>query len=482
MNRYSLKFTERIYEKEYQNQQQEQLRQSSTYILSYVSLITFIIFAIRVANQDYEYCWLSLSIGCLLSFVVYKLKTDIKFKKYILFVLKNITFISSVGPLLFFLMHNSKSYSGEILQNDISMIGSICFIKTSNFGNNTFFYLMFIFSRSYRHFQDGTQMMNFVFLFGSLVFIMYDYQTVKYNRQQFLTTKCNQIQIDIIDKFIRERILIAKYDHENLKFKSILVNDSLKDMVDLVDTNVILKDIILLPTKITLYSFILQNLLKKSRSIDLLNRNQFVQSDAYYKTKSQKFTVEIMIHDIIEQTFILRIVPKVTHLSNDSAAFYKRLLVKLRKFCIDPEIHKLVNKEIMKNIVSSFAKMKYEKINYNIKKLYLNIEDAINQFIDSNTCQFKYYNSRQLITDPLLFSSILFMISKMCVIKCCVLKNNQTSGVDLSIYGISKQLDKTKNKYFLGAIEQIHRLIGLETVDLEINLISNILKIQFNIL
>ena len=128
------------------------MRQSSTYILSYVTLITFIIFAIRVANQDYEYCWLSLLLGCLLSFVVYKLKTDIKFKKYILFVLKNITFISSVGPLLFFLMHNSKPYSTEILQNDISMIGSICFIKTSNFGKNTFFYLMFIFCRSYRHF------------------------------------------------------------------------------------------------------------------------------------------------------------------------------------------------------------------------------------------------------------------------------------------------------------------------------------------
>ena len=32
----------------------------------------------------------------------------------------------------------------------------------------------------------------------------------------------------------------------------------------------------------------------------------------------------------------------------------------------------------MKNIVSSFAKMKYEKINYNIKKIYVNIEDAIN--------------------------------------------------------------------------------------------------------
>ena len=65
-------------------------------------------------------------------------------------------------------------------------------------------------------------------------------------------------------------------------------------------------------------------------------------------------------------------------MSNDSAAFYKRLLVKLRKFCIDPEIHKIVNKEIMKNIVSTFAKMKYEKINYNIKKIYVNIEDAIN--------------------------------------------------------------------------------------------------------
>ena len=138
-------------------------------------MIVFAIFAIRIANKDYENCWFSLSISILLTIVVIKLRSDIKFKKYILFVLKNITFISSVGPLIFFLIHDSKPYSTEILQNDISMIGSICFIKTTNFGKNTFFYLIFIICRSYRHFQDGTQLLNFVFIFGSLVFIMYDY-------------------------------------------------------------------------------------------------------------------------------------------------------------------------------------------------------------------------------------------------------------------------------------------------------------------
>ncbi|KAM3143799.1 G1/S-specific cyclin-E1 [Paramecium bursaria] len=369
MKKYSLNFKDDNLEKEFTQILGDQNLQPTILILTYFACLTFLMFLVRIIQGDYKLSWISFCVNLILMYLIRRIKRDASMKQYLTHLLQNLSLISSIIPLIVYIQKGQVPYAQELLQNDICMIGSICFIRSQNFKRNTLYYFIFIFCRSYRHFQDGIKLINFIFILSSLMLVFYDYISVFTKRKYFLLFKSCEIQFKIFQKYSKEKIMIFQFDQDLFKFQTIQITDCLQNVIKDLGCTDILREIQLINQKLTLKSYLYR------KFVEMRETENIIQ---HLKGKlAKKFiNLELIVQNIVDQIFVLRINdPQLSEKTN----FYKKLLNKLRQVSYIQKVQQIVDKEVLKNTITTFALQSNKRVKYQINILNFEIYNTLQE-------------------------------------------------------------------------------------------------------
>ncbi|KAM3133426.1 hypothetical protein pb186bvf_014430 [Paramecium bursaria] len=457
MNKYTLIFHNNATEANYQKQQCEMMFSKLMRVTNLIMITEVAAILTLTINQQFVELVISIMFGLPIIVIAYFIKQKPEYKKYVPLLFKLISLGCSAGPWIKYIMVGISPY--DMVLSDICTLGSLCYITEINFKQNCFSYFFFVYARSSMHYiLEGYTPYNVMYVIFSFILIFNDYYRILAQKQYYLMTQENMLQNQIIDVFSKEKILITQFDNESFSFKTILINQQLKQMMKQYELDRILQQVMLKQQKSSLEQF-------------LYNYDQQIQENHYQseqhlfsligQTKNNKrIKINIMVQRFVEKLYIIKFEYLNYAIQRNSAVLYTKFIKKILQESQSQKINILVNMEMIKNLIINASR------DYKIKLIPKIIQiDFYRVFHDLGLkiCQIQYKSPRIFHSDPLIVSSIVYLLSRVCKIQFMLIDFRNDHYI-ISFQGLKLIKLAQTNHYYAQALKTLRNYIEIEDI------------------
>ncbi|KAM3134326.1 hypothetical protein pb186bvf_013611 [Paramecium bursaria] len=294
----NLNFENKQLEKEFQL---EILKQAKKGFLQY-QLITILVNTLLVVDQIIKQnvvvvLWFSaieLTIGTFV-YISYRWPTILNYVQYYYY---NLDFFIGLLQICYheFSFLNIKQNDIQIYQ-DILLQFFLIYHSRYNYLGSALMFINFISIRVYIQMSNGYSTASMAYLCSGLYFIIQQYQQEKNRRKLFLKSQRNKQLELLIEEFIDDQVSIIEKDEQNVRFKTIIINNKLSKLAD--QFNLFLKDLKLSYQKEQLLNYLYQT--TKSREILICKHQQQTYQITYQTFQLRKIQIFLKIKPVDQQ-------------------------------------------------------------------------------------------------------------------------------------------------------------------------------------